>query len=194
MKLKTRFLYCAMITIILSLFVNGTLAYFTDVGTARNVITTGAVALELIEEQAGGGEYPDGPVQIMPGAEVSKIPYVKAAGDSADAWVRMSCDIVITDASGAERPHTAEELAQIITMTGASSKWVERDGWYYYNEAVSAGEVTDPLFEAVKFDGPNMDNTYQNNTIEINVCVQATQVAHNGASALEAAEASWPKK
>ena len=53
---KRRFVLCAMITIIVSLFVNATLAYFTTENRARNVITTGTIQVDLIEEGMDGSD------------------------------------------------------------------------------------------------------------------------------------------
>ena len=54
-RMKKRFAYCAVLCILLSLVVNSTLAYFTAEDTARNVITSGAVSVEVVEKQLVGG-------------------------------------------------------------------------------------------------------------------------------------------
>ena len=69
--------------------------------------------------------------------------------------------------------------------------WTEQDGYYYYNAELKPGAVTEPLFASVSFD-PGMGNLYQNSTATVSVIAQATQVVHNGGSALEAA--GWPAK
>ena len=188
---KRRFVLCAMITIIVSLFVNATLAYFTTENRARNVITTGSIQVDLIEEVAGGDRYPTEPQKIMPGSEVSKIAYLKAGDESQPAYVRMKYVITI-EVGGQVMEHTQEELAEIITIAPASDNWEKgADGWYYYNTAIAAGATTDPLFEEVTFSGANMDNRYQNATITIDVLAQAVQTAHNGETAMDAA--GWPE-
>ena len=188
---KRRFVLCAMITIIVSLFVNATLAYFTTENRARNVITTGSIQVDLIEEVAGGDRYPTEPQKIMPGSEISKIAYLQAGDESQPAYVRMKYVITI-EVGGQVMEHTEDELAEIITIAPASDNWEKgADGWYYYNTAIAAGATTDPLFEEVTFSGPNMDNRYQNATITIDVLAQAVQTAHNGETALDAA--GWPE-
>ena len=179
-----------MITIIVSLFVNATLAYFTTENRARNVITTGSIQVDLIEEVAGGDRYPTEPQKIMPGSEISKIAYLKAGDESQPAYVRMKYVITI-EVGGQVMEHTEDELAEIITIDLTSENWTEQGGWYYYNAPLAAGEKTDPLFEEVTFSGPNMDNRYQNATITIDVLAQAVQTAHNGETALDAA--GWPE-
>ena len=70
-----------------------------------------------------------------------------------------------------------------------TENWTEKDGWYYYNEALQPGESTKPLFTTVVF-APSMDNLYRNAQATVVVDVEATQFVHNGQSALEAA--GWP--
>ena len=53
--MKKRFAYCAILCILLSLVMGRTLAYFTAEDTARNVITSGAVSVEVVEKQLVGG-------------------------------------------------------------------------------------------------------------------------------------------
>ena len=65
-----------------------------------------------------------------------------------------------------------------------------KDGYYYYNAALEPGHTTEPLFTAVHF-AKTMSNMYQESRAILQVNAFATQTAHNGASALEAA--GWPE-
>lgn len=191
-RMKKRFACCAMLCILLSLVMGSTLAYFTAEDTARNVITSGAVSVEVVEKQLVGGtleNYPDTPVSIMPGSAVSKIVSVKNLDEP--AWVRMAYTVTIRDASGNVVELSAQQRDQIITIDTDTANWTYKDGWWYCNKALVTGEESKPLFTEVTFSGPEMGNTYQNCTVMIDVTAQAVQKVHNGDTVMDAA--GWPE-
>ena len=190
-RMKKRLACCAMLCILLSLVVNSTLAYFTAEDTARNVITSGGVDVQVVEKQLVGGaleNYPDTPVSIMPGSAVSKIVSVKNL--DGPAWVRMAYTVTIRDASGNVVELSAQQRDQIITIDTDTANWTYKSGWWYCKKALATGEESKPLFTEVMFSGPEMGNTYQSCTILIDVVAQAVQKVHNGDSVLDAA--GWP--
>lgn len=172
----------------LAIVASGTLAYFTAQETAHNVITSGGVAIQLIEQTRNeDGSF--GPWEnmedVMPGAVVSKKVTVKNTGASA-AWVRVKVDKTVILANQDKGNPEVMELDINDTF------WTEDDGYYYYNDPLAPGEATKvPLFTTVTFDAVKMDNDYQNCTARIDVKADAVQVANNGASATVAA--GWPK-
>lgn len=173
----------------LAIAATGTLAFFTASETAHNVITSGGVDIDLIEQSRddAGRLSPWKDVDgVMPGAEVSKIVTVQNTGAS-DAWVRL-------------RVETSIELSEPLAARGGpdpsllvldinTADWTEKDGYYYYNQPLKPGQATTPLFETVTFDAA-MGNEFQGSAISIDVFAQAVQVANNGTSALTAA--GWP--
>ena len=192
--MKKRIFALAVVMICTSILASATLAYFTDTGIARNVITTGRIEAHVVEQQLEDGElvpYPSDPIPVMPGVTVSKIAMTQVAEGSAPAWIRMGYEVVIKDADKRIMPHTQAQLEELITIEPNQTHWIEQGGWYYYREAIEDGEVTEPLFREVKFSGPNMGNEYQNATIEILVVTQAVQQAHNGETVMEAQ--GWPE-
>lgn len=188
-SLKTKLLALSVVLILAALSVYGTLAYFTAQGTARNVITAGDVKIALEERML----TPDGEktvpfedqLGVMPGTDVSKIVTVKNTGGQ-PAWVRVSLDKAIELAQGVEGP---VDLS-LVTCDLNTEKWTEKDGYYYYNAALEPGQTTEPLFTAVYF-AETMSNMYQESRAILQVNAYATQTAHNGATALEAA--GWPE-
>lgn len=184
---KTKILVLALAVALVAVCAVGTAAFFTDRGTATNVITTGGVDIELLETAVKDGEIvPFEDVSgVMPGDAISKIVEVKNTGKS-DAYVRISVEKAITLAEGLE----GQVDLSLVKLDINTGKWTEADGYYYYNEALKPGETTAPLFTTVTFDG-QMDNLYQNCTTTVSVAAQATQVANNGTSALTAA--GWPE-
>ena len=185
--MKQRFFYCAILAMLVGILTRGTLAYFTDKSLARNVITMGTVGISVVEtyvnEDGETAPYPEEPIRIVPGSCVSKIVQAAADPDSADCYVRMRCDIVITNAAGELMTHTPEDFSQILAINFDTVLWTENDGWWYYNGTIADEEMTPPLFT-------EMGNEYMGSTIFVDVTAQAVQADNNGDSALEAA--GWP--
>ena len=192
--MKKRLFAVSVMLICVSILASTTLAYFTAEEEVHNVITSGAVDIQLEEWQktdTGLVPYPDEEIAIMPGVTVSKIATVKNL--EAESYIRAKFEVVITDADGKEMSLSPETLASIITLTMNGDDWRTKDGdstWWYYNAPVTTGESTEPFFTEVVFDGPNMTSEYQNCTVEVIVTTQAVQTANNGTSALDAA--GWP--
>jgi len=185
--MKKKIFTLALALILLATAATGTLAYFTSEDQAHNVITTNGIDIQIKEYQQGENglvPYPDEEIEVMPGAEVSKI--VKVLNLEEKSWIRANFVVKFFDQNEQEMAVSAEEIAKIITIA-TGEKWTAKDGWYYYNEAVKTGAETEALFEEVVFSGPNMGNEYQNCTVTIDVYAQAVQSANNGETALEAA-------
>lgn len=186
--MKKRIVTLALIVALIAVAAVGSSAYFTAQSKETNVITAGNVKIDLIEMQipADGGEpvpfeNVDG---VMPGASVSKIVTVKNTGDNA-AWVRVSVAKAIELREGV----AGEADLSLVSFDVNREYWTEQDGYYYYNAQLKPGAETEPLFTAVSF-AAEMGNMYQESTATVSVSAQATQVVHNGGSALEAA--GWP--
>ena len=178
----------SVIAICLSLLASVTTAYFTDQGTARNVITAGAVKVTVVEQQETAGglvDYPTDKITIMPGTTVSKTVSVRA--EEADAYVRMKYEITVWDAEGKEMELDEQTLASIVGITPDDEHWIQKDGWWYFIEALVGGKTTEPLFTEVVFSGPKMTNEYQTCTVEIHITAEAVQAANNGKTVWEAA-------
>lgn len=171
-------------------FTGGTNAFFAYEEKAHNVITTGAVAIELIEmmDPENDGELvpfedQDG---VMPGADVSKIVTIKNSGEQ-PAYVRIKVEKSFILSNG-----TSENIDLSLASCDINTKdWTEKDGYYYYNTALEVGNETEPLFTTVTL-AEEMGNMYQNSKLIIDVSAQATQVANNGTHALEAL--GWPEE
>lgn len=177
-------LYAMMaLVIVISILGTGTLAYFTTSAVVHNVITSGGVKIELVETMLDdqGEEIPfenqDG---IMPGQEVSKI--VRVTNKDAKAWIRIR--VIEQIKGGAD----SENVLSIDYNLGTDpTQWTQKGEWFYYNKPLENGETTNPLFRGVKLAGREMDNKYQNATIEISVEAEAIQYANN-----ENFDTAWP--
>lgn len=188
---KSRITLIALAICCIALLSASTAAYFVVQGTAYNVITTGVLDIDLHEKTTDGAE-PDTPLQdlpdwqdkggVMPGMNVSKIVYVENIGDQ-PAYVRIKLEKHVTAAD------ESELSTDVLVLDLDTANWTEKDGWYYYNSPLPAGENTIPLFNSVYFDAQT-GNEYQNATATVKVSVQAVQVANNGATVMDAA--GWP--
>jgi len=194
--MKKKILALAVVAMFTSIIASGTLAYFTAEEKAHNVITSGGVAIELIEKTKGNDgvevDFPKEGIQgVMPGTSVSKIVKVKNTG-SGDAWIRIQVTPSIKNASGEELPlEFGEEKIPVMEYDIFEEHWIDGgDGYYYHKEAIQADEFTEVLFEEVDFNAA-MGNDYQNTIANILIDVQAVQAANNGASVMEAE--GWPK-
>lgn len=181
MPMKKRIVLIALMVCCAALIATGTMAYFTAEETAFNVISMGVLKMELHEETTGGEPWPDGGIEgVMPGMDIDKKVYIENVG-GVDFWARISVEQVIEAAEGVE----AELDFSNITLDLDEENWTEKDGWYYYNEAVKPGQETTPLFNVVQF-GADLGNEYMNAHVEITVTAQTVQAKNNGATALEA--------
>ena len=195
--MKKKLLILAMLVICATSIASGTLAYFTAEETAHNVITSSGVDIKIEEWQEtyeGLIPYPkEKPIQVMPNTKVSKIVTVKNV--DADSFIRVGYEIILKDNEGNVMNISPETLASIVSVSLNEEEWLRKEGddnWWYYNKNVSGGEVTEPLFTEVVFDGPNMTNEYQNCMVDVIVYAQAVQTANNGDSVMEAE--GWPEE
>ena len=184
---RRKILSLCLILILISIMGVGTLAFFTDEEKADNIITSGNIDIQLNEwtgEVDGEGNkiHFEDVTGVMPGVTVPKIVEIENVGNN-EAYVRISAEKVVKLAQEGEAD------LDLITMDFDLENWTYQDGFYYYNEALQPGEVTKPLFTGVTFDAA-MGNMYQECEVKIEVNADATQVANNGTSALEAK--GWP--
>lgn len=185
MKLKKVIASLLIVAALCTVTVAGTLAYFTDEVTTRNVITSGNIAIELNEKTTDGVDFPkEGISGVMPGSSVDKIVTLTNTG-SGTAWVRMQVNTTVTDTEGEKLPLELEDGKPAIVLnfnnkgtTDSSPKWFEVDGYWYYSVALKPGQTSAPLFDTVSF-APDMGNEYQNCNVLVDVSAQAVQVANN---------------
>ena len=185
---KKKMIAMMALVIVIAIMGTGTLAYFTTKVVAHNVITSGGVKIQLVETQdldnnpaTAETPYPtDNLPGIMPGQKVSKI--VRVQNLDADAWVRAKVVITVKDSNDNVLPEG------VVTVNAGNTNWIKNGDWYYYNTFVPAGGKTEvPLFTQVTFADVDMDNRYQNATVEISVDAEAIQYANN-----ETFAKAWP--
>lgn len=187
--MKRKLLLLSVMVICIAIAAAGTLAFFNGDATAHNVITTGKVGITVNEYSKYAPDervkYQNEQTGIMPGTTVNKIVVVSGEDGTADAWVRVKFTKSIQLADGKQ----GEVNLDLIELNIDTSKWELKDGWYYYKEAVKAGQEAAPALRSVQFDA-TMGNTYQGATATVDVLAQAVQCANNGTSAQTAG--GWP--
>ena len=183
--MKRKLLIVSVLAILVAVTAAGTLAYFTDTGTAHNVITTGNVKIELKEWADEACEQPfQDKTGVMPGTKVTKIVKVENTGTGA-AFVRLYVEKNVYGAD--QKPMKSDPVS--LDFDNRNWTYSESEGYYYYNRPLEPGKTTEPLFTTVTFD-PLMGNEYQNATAHVKVIAYAVQSANNGDDPLNAE--GWP--
>ena len=183
--MKRKLLIVSVLAILVAVTAAGTLAYFTDTGTAHNVITTGNVKIELKEWADEACEQPfQDKTGVMPGTKVTKIVKVENTGTGA-AFVRLYVEKNVYRAD--QKPMKSDPVS--LDFDNRNWTYSESEGYYYYNRPLEPGKTTEPLFTTVTFD-PLMGNEYQNATAHVKVIAYAVQSANNGDS--PQAAKGWP--
>ena len=183
---KRKFILISLVlALITGLGIFGTSAYFVSEEKTHNVITTGGVAIDLIEEtdslNESGAPLPFENIKnALPGETYSKIPKVKNV-DSGAAWVRIKIDksVKLSDGSSAELPEDA------LLLDLDLENWEEKDNYFYYKKALNSAETTEPLFTTITLK-KELANEFMDATFSLDLTAEAVQVINNGSSALEA--------
>lgn len=192
MRLKSRFLACAVLTVVLAMLANATLAYYTDRVETHNVVTSGGIRITLDEKTDTGADFVNVD-NVMPGDVISKI--VTVTNEEQPAWIRVWVELE-------GEMHIGKELAKVKPqiVTDGEKVWIEpaedgmaidfntkdwtfneEDGHFYYNSELATGGVTESLFTEVTFDAEDVNNRWQNGKLVISVTAEAVQLANNPA-------------
>lgn len=86
---------------------------------------------------------------------------------TSDTFVRVKVVPVLRDSQG----NNAGSLPVTLEYVGQSSKWVEKDGYFYYVDALAPNELSEYLFTSVKVNGTLPENT----TLEIQILTEGVQ-------------------
>ena len=129
--MKRRAFTIALIVVAVALVAGGTLAYFTAEGTAKNIITTGKLAMKLYDTTVENGAEVDFPANgisgILPGDTKDKNVYVKNTG-ACDIYVRVKLTPSADMAPGSTE--TAPELFSQLERVVDTTNWSKGvDGW-----------------------------------------------------------------
>lgn len=172
MKAKSRLLLIALAAILLTVLTQPTLAYYTTIGKATNVVTSGEIQMKIHEKTAGGGDFPAEGVYIIPGDIVSKQVSVENTC-SHPFYLRVKLVSASTNATIAPE--------DCLKMDIDTTNWTLKDGFYYFNRILNPGEMTQPLFTQVEIVGSKVDQTHIGSTLSLTVNTYAVQSENNPA-------------
>lgn len=199
MKKKTVSL-CLVLALLVTAAIGGTMAYFTDTDSDKNVMTTGNVNIEQIEV------FDPETASMVPGIYNQKEVTVKNVGDS-EAYIRTifafedtwdaSADVhycVESAESGKVLTFPAdvdaENWLQIKATNNTTGEWtVYTVGYYTYGDAKFAAGATTPVSLYDVGVAPTADNDWYakvGDEYDVLVLSQAVQTA-----GFENADAAW---
>ena len=182
MRAKTRLFLIALTAILATVLTPPTLAYYTTIGKATNVVTSGDIQLQIHEKTADGSDFPAEGVYIIPGDIVSKqVSVENVCGHPFYLRVKLV-------SGSTNRDLTVEEC---LKMDIDTENWTLVDGFYYYNRPLQPGEITLPLFTQVEIVGDQVDRSHIGSTLSLTVNAYAVQSENNPAEHPWDA-AGWP--
>lgn len=173
MKARSRLLLIALAAIAVTVLTQPTLAYYTAVGKATNVVTSGNISMQIHEKTADGSDFPSQGVYVIPGDIVSKQVSVENIC-AHPFYLRVKL------VSGT----TSEALApdECLKMDIDDTNWTYTDGYYYYNDVLRPGETTPALFTQVEIVGSKVDQTHAGSALSLTVNAYAVQSENNPAA------------
>ena len=172
-KTKMQMLLIALATIIITFLTRPTLAYYSVIGTATNVVTSGGIELKIHEKTADGQNFPEDGVYIIPGDIVGKRVTVENVCRH-PFYLRVR---LVSRVNNSEL--TAEEC---MRMDLNLKDWTLRDdGYLYYNVILQPGEMSKPVFTQVEIVGEKIDQQDVGTTLSLTVSAEAVQSEHNPA-------------
>lgn len=172
MKAKGRLLLIALAAILITVLTQPTLAYYTTIGKATNVVTSGDIQLQIHEKTADGSDFPEEGVYVIPGDTVSKqVSVENVCGHPFYLRVKL--------VSGS----TSEALSaeDCLKMNIDTQNWTYQDGFYYFNRILQPGEQTPALFTQVEIVGSKVDQNHIGSTLSLTVNAYAVQSENNPA-------------
>lgn len=185
-KIKSKIAVIALIAMILTFLTQGTLAYYTTVGKATNVVTSGNIQFIIHEKTDQGTDFPAEGVYIVPGDVVSK--QVSIESDCQHPFYLRVKVVYGVDS----QELSAEDC---FKLNIDESNWQYHDGWYYYKGIVEPGQTTPNVFSHVEIVGDKVDNSYLGKTLTLSVVAHAVQSENNPITGADIHTASgWPQE
>ena len=183
-KLKLRLTAIALIALIITLLTQGSLAYYTTVGKATNVVTSGNIQFIIHEKTDSGEDFPVDGVYVIPGDVVSKRVTVESDCEH-PFYLRVK---IVYGINSVELP--ADDCFKLNIN---EEYWQLHDGWYYYKGVVEPGQTTPYVFSHVEIVGSQVSNEYIGKTLTLSVVAHAVQSENNPVEGTDTFNAfGWP--
>lgn len=185
-KIKLKIFVVALVASLMAFISTSTLAYYSTVGKATNVVTSGNIKLIIHEMTDQGTEFPKEGVYIVPGDIVSKKVSIENICEH-PFYLRVKMVYGIDS-----QELSAEDCFKLNINL---ENWELYDGWYYYKGIVQPGQTTPDVFSHVEIVGSKVDNSYIGKTLTLTVNAQAVQSENNPLKDSKTYTASgWPKE
>ena len=185
-KIKSKVTVLALVAMVLTFLTQGSLAFYSTVGKATNVVTSGNIQLVIHEKTDQGTAFPTEGVYIVPGDVVSK--QVSIENDCQHPFYLRVKVVYGVDA----QELSAEDC---FKLNIDETNWKLHDGWYYYQGIVEPGTFTPNVFSHVEIVGSKVDNSYLGKTLTLSVLAQAVQSENNPITGTDFYTASgWPQE
>ena len=172
MKAKSKLCLVAIAAILATVLTQPTLAYYSVIGKATNVVTSGSISMQIHEKTADGSDFPEEGVYVMPGDIVSKQVSVENICDH-PFYLRVK----LVNGSTNETLNADECLKLDIDTVN----WTENGGYYYYNTILEPGQTTRELFTQVEIVGSKLERSHIGSTLSLTVDAYALQSENNPA-------------
>ena len=185
-RIGIKLLAVALAASVLTFMSQGTLAYYSTVGRATNVVTSGNIRFIIHETTDQGTEFAKDGVYIVPGDIVSKRVSIQSDCEH-PFYLRVKLVYGVN----------SEELSaeDCFKLDINEEHWELHDGWYYYKGVVDPDETTPYVFSHVEIVGSKVDNSYIGKTLTLTVDAQAVQSENNPLTDDKTYTAlGWPKE
>ncbi len=169
-KIKIKISVIALVAILITMMGQASLAYYSTVGKATNVVTSGNIQFIIHEMTDQGKEFPREGVYIVPGDIVSKKVSIESDCEH-PFYLRVK---IVYGVNSQEL--SAEDCFKLNIN---EEHWELHDGWYYYKGVVDPNETTPNVFSHVEMVGSKIDNSYIGKTLTLTVKAQAVQSENN---------------
>ena len=185
-KIKLKIFIVTLVAILVTMMGQASLAYYSTVGKATNVVTSGNIQFIIHETTDQGKEFPKEGVYIVPGDIVSKKVTIESDCNH-PFYLRVKMVYGVDS-----QELTAEDCFKLNIN---EENWELHDGWYYYKGIVEPNETTPYIFSHVEIVGSKVDNSYLGKTLTLTVKAQAVQSENNPITDGNTYTASgWPKE
>ena len=185
-KIKIKIFVVALVATLMTFISTSTLAYYSTVGKATNVVTSGNIQFIIHEMTDQGKEFPKEGVYIVPGDVVSKKVSIESDCEH-PFYLRVKM------VYGVNSKELSSEDCFKLNIN--EEYWDFYDGWYYYKEVVDPGETTPDVFSHVEIVGSKVDNDYLGKTLTLTVKAQAVQSENNPITDGNTyTDSGWPKE
>lgn len=175
--LRERIVILALIGILVVAIIGGSsMAQVTRKAETENIISSGEISVKLLNKTKNGDDMPELITHIVPGDTLDNVVSVKNTCQY-DEYIRVSLDKVIYET--AEENAILDDSKATFLLNEEDWTYNERDGYYYYNDVLKAGETSEVLYDGI-FLSYSMDNEYKLAVMDVEITVEAVQSVNNG--------------